>query len=51
METYKTYKPLFECNCECHRMPGVYHCIPCCDKPTFEMINKIFELIPLKEKS
>lgn len=18
------------CTCECHRVPGVYHCVPCC---------------------
>lgn len=18
------------CHCQCHRVPGVYHCVPCC---------------------
>ena len=22
-----------ECNCVGHRMPGVHHIVPCCDKP------------------
>lgn len=22
-----------DCGCDCHRVPGVVHCFPCCDKP------------------
>lgn len=26
-------KGLDDCGCECHRIPGVKHVMPCCDKP------------------
>jgi hypothetical protein len=24
------------CGCSCHYVPGVFHCVPCCNAPVYE---------------
>lgn len=33
------------CSCHCHRMAGVYHCIPCCG-PSRNRGNLLFKQTP-----
>lgn len=35
--------PLDGCTCECHRVPGIKHCVPCCDLPHVDPDRRIME--------